>query len=208
MNQLADSISRDFNCKAAISYSGKFSAYNANVRKRGNELEFSLSREWKTVSDEIILGLLQSLASRVLKKSFSSTSIDLYHNFIRNLQRSTPRTKSDDYLEKAFNRINEKYFDGILEPPNFSWHSSTRRLASYDHHSDTLSVSDVFRCHDDIVDYLVYHELLHKKLKFSGKGRRTIHHSSAFRKLESLYQGREVMERKISSIIRNQNFKY
>ena len=187
----------------SISYSGKFSPFNARVVKRGNQLSFKLSRDWEKVSDMIVLGLLESLAAKILKvKGYTSTSIDLYHSFIKSLHIGTPKTSNDDYLEAAFNRINEKFFTGMLDRPNFAWHNSSSKLATYDHHTDTLSVSELFRGHDELVDFLVYHELLHKKLKFRGKGLRTVHHGKEFRKLEEAYPGHEEIERKLTGVIR------
>ncbi len=185
-----------------VKYSSKFSPYNANVRKSGRTLKFSLSREWKSVSSEISIGLLQSLASRVLKLNRKTTNIDLYNNFIRSLHISCPKTENDAWLEESFNKVNEKYFSGIMEKPNFAWHSSTRRLASYNYHTDTLSVSDIFRERRDIIDYLIYHELLHKKLKYSSTKSRAIHHSTLFREMERQFDNAELLEKEIQKVLR------
>lgn len=185
-----------------IKYSSKFNPYNASVRKSGKTLKFSLSREWKGVSSEISLGLLQSLASKVLKLNRKTTNIDLYNNFIRSLHISCPKTENDAGLEESFNKVNEKYFSGIMEKPNFAWHSSVRRLASYNYHTDTLSVSDVFREQRDIIDYLIYHELLHKKLKYSSAKSKTIHHSRLFRRMEKQFENAELLEKEIRKVLR------
>ncbi len=193
--------------QVSIRYSGRFRPYGANVRKTVSMLQFSLSREWKEVSDEIVAGLLQSLAAKVFRiKAEPTTSIDLYNNFIRSLHLSQPKTQGDAGLEASFSRVNEEYFDGLIEKPNFAWHNSARRLASYDYHTDTISVSQVFRGNEELVDYLMYHELLHKKLKYAdsrkaGSGK-TIHHSHKFRSMEKGFDGAEEMERRISNIVR------
>jgi predicted metal-dependent hydrolase len=190
--------------EVSISYSGKFSPYNARVIKRGKSLQFNLSRDWENVSDMIVLGLLESLTTKILKiKNHKSTNIDLYHNFVKSLHLATPKTRNDDYLKASFERVNSKFFEGLLDLPNFAWHSSIRRLATYDHHTDTLSVSQVFKGRDDLIDFLVYHELLHKKLKFSGSGLRTTHHGKKFRELEEQYPGHDELEKQLVTVIRS-----
>lgn len=189
-----------------VIYSGRLGKYNANVRKKGNQLRFSLGKEWKEVNDEIVLGLLQSLTSRLVRVESRPVSIGLYNNFIRNLHLSMPKTGRDMFLEESFCRVNEKYFDGLVEMPNFAWHDSRSRLASYNYHSDTVSVSMVFRGRKDIIDYLMYHELLHKKMKFGQSKSRTVHHSSLFRKKESEFENADFLEREIRNIIRKRKF--
>ncbi|MBI4438569.1 hypothetical protein HY640_01400 [Candidatus Woesearchaeota archaeon] len=193
----------------SVRYSARFRPYNANVRKHGSLLVFSLGREWAGVSDEIVLGLLQSLASRVLGLKQESLNIDLYVNFVKSLHLSAGRSGSDPFLEESFRRVNERYFSGLIDMPGFSWHDSIRRLASYDYHTDTVSVSRVFMERPDIVDYLMYHELLHKKLKFSSKSERTVHHGRDFRELEHGFENRDFLEREIGMVLKaTQKFKY
>ncbi len=186
-----------------LKYSRRHSDYNANVRKRGNQLFFSLSAEWKNVSDDIVLGLLQSLSCRLVKLKRESINIDLYNNFIRSLHISLAKTENDPFLEGSFNRVNEAYFEGLVEKPNFGWHDSLRRLASYNYQTDTVSVSRVFKNRSDIIDYLMYHELLHKKLKFSSSRSRTLHHSTMFRNMEKKFENAELLEKEIRKILKN-----
>ena len=55
---LYDEIGKDYLLK--VTYSRRFKPYNANVRKRGREVTFSLSHSWRTVSPEIVIGLIQA----------------------------------------------------------------------------------------------------------------------------------------------------
>ena len=188
----------------SLSYSSKFSPYNAIVRCRGNVLSYGLSREWEMVDDDIVLGLLQSLAVRLLKlKRAASINMDLYINFIKSINISAPRTVTDPVLEQIFEAVNQKYFEGLIAKPNFAWHNSVRRLASYNYHTDTISVSDVFIGHDDVIGYLLYHEVLDKKLKFSSSMLRATHHSRRFRDLEEAYESSDLLEKKIKIILAN-----
>jgi predicted SprT family Zn-dependent metalloprotease len=198
-----------FSFTATVKYSSRFSEYNANVRKSSNNLHFHLSSSWKRVNREIVIGLLQELLIKILKLPHSSTTnIDLYNNFIKNLHKTSRRIGSDKSLMESFNRINSKYFYDLIEMPNLIWgNASRRKLASYDYHTDTITVSSLFRdSPQHIIDYLVYHELLHKKLKFKNKSGRSIHHSRDFKKLEKQFDNSEAIEKEISRFLKLRHF--
>ena len=59
---------KKLNKKLIIKYSRAFSPYNANVRYTAYSMVFRLSFEWKKVSNEIKLGLIQNLLLRVYKE--------------------------------------------------------------------------------------------------------------------------------------------
>lgn len=195
---------KDFNYKAKLTYSKRFKPYNANVKKLANHIEFGLSEKWRDVSDEIKIGLIQELFLRLFNDSKNTINMDLYNNFIKSLHIAIPKTKTHPILEESFNRVNEKYFYGLIERPNLVWKGSSKtKLASYDFQSDTISVSNIFRNADqEIIDYLVYHELLHKKIKYSHKNGKSIHHTKEFRKREKGFENRKVIEKKIERLIK------
>ena len=57
-----------------LKYSDKFKSYNGNVRLYNNTLYFGLSKKWKTVDAEIVIGLLQSLLLKILNNISSMQS--------------------------------------------------------------------------------------------------------------------------------------
>ena len=69
----------------SLKYSRKFRPYNANVKLRGNSIEFSLSREWKKISKEIQMGLVQELLAKILKDRKKTTNMELYNIFMKNV---------------------------------------------------------------------------------------------------------------------------
>ncbi len=202
----------DFLFSANISYSGKFKPYNANAKRAGTRLVFSLSREWKKVSDEIVIGLIQELLLKMLrKKAIATTNMELYNSFIKNLHLTAARTEDDEQLGEAFERVNARYFFSSVEKPNLKWgQGSRRKLASYDYHTDTITVSSLFKtAAEEIIDYLVYHELLHKKLKFhSSRGSgRSIHHGKRFRQMEKGFENSQQIEKQIERFVRSSGIK-
>ncbi len=195
----------EFGFAATLGYSGKFKPYNATVRKVGSRLHFSLSRSWEGVSEEIVIGLIQNLLVKVLRKGKASTmNMQLYDEFIRGISEvAAVDAQGDELLEASFSRVNEKYFHNFVEKPNLKWGmGSFRKLASYDYHTNTITVSNLFSTAPrNLLDYLMYHEMLHKKLKFGSSNGRTRHHSSEFRRLEREFEGGDAIEREINSFL-------
>ncbi len=185
-----------------LKYHNKFKPYNANVRYLRNTIQFNLSKKWKGVSREIQIGLIQGLLLRIFKIKKKTTNIDLYNIFMRNIHIAVPKTKTDYVLESSFNRVNEKYFYGLIERPNLAWGGdSLRKLGSYEYGSDTITISRIFYDNEMLLDYIMYHEVLHKKHKFKDKNGRNYHHTKHFRRDEKEFGNSKEMEKEISRLI-------
>ena len=189
------------NYNLKIKYTDKFKPYNANVRYTRNSLQFNLSKRWRTVSKEIQIGLIQGLMLRIFKDKKNTMNIDLYNSFMRNLHVSIPKISTDPVLEQSFNKINDKYFFGLIEKPNLTWHDSIRRLGSYEYGSDTISMSMVLENDENLLDYVMYHEILHKKHKFHNKNGRTYHHTREFKEMEKKFANSDEMEERIKKLV-------
>jgi len=186
---------------ASIKYSNRFSDFNANVKKLNNNLEFNLSKKWKGVNNEILIGLIQELLIKILNKKDgkNSSNIQLYNNFIRNLHISASKDEIEPVISESFDRNNKKFFFNLIEKPNLVWGSSSfTKLATYDYHTDTISVSKILKSVDQqLLDYVIYHEMLHKSLKFSSKTQKTIHHSKEFKEKEKEFPNSDLMEKEL-----------
>ena len=185
-----------------IKYTDKFKPYNANVRYTKNSFHFNLSKKWKTVSKEIQIGLIQGLMLKIFKENKKTMNIDLYNSFMRNLHISISKLINDPILEESFNKVNEKYFFGLVERPNLTWHNSIRRLGSYEYGTDTISISKVLSSDKDLLDYVMYHEMLHKKHKFHNRNGRTFHHTREFKQMEKEFENSAEMEERIKGLMR------
>ena len=193
-------------------FSLKFKPYNANVRKRGKTLIFSFSPEWRSINREITIGLIQELTLRILaKKAPKTTNISLYNNFIRSLDLAAGKKESDPFLLEIFNRVNREHFNGLIETPCLKWGiNSSTTLANYNYHTDTINVSRLFRdAGEELIAYLLHHEMIHKKLKFStsASSGRSVHHSAEFRRLEKKFPDRDLMEKRIRQHLRGKRRK-
>lgn len=193
--------------KLSIKYSRAFNPYNANVRYTAFSMVFKLSSEWRKVSNDIKMGLIQSLLLKVYKEKKNSVYIDLYENFIKNVGDYSEVTKSEPVLEQSFLRVNEKYFNGFIDKPNLRWGgNSFSKLGSYEYGSNTVTISKVFEEEQELLDYIMYHELLHKKHKFKFKNNRSYHHTSKFRKKEKQFDNPDV-EKKLERFLARKKIK-
>ncbi|MBW2980541.1 SprT-like domain-containing protein [Candidatus Woesearchaeota archaeon] len=190
---------KELNYNFSLKYSAKFKPYNANVRFRGKTLFFHMSKKWRSVSKEIQIGLIQELLVKVIKDKRRTSNMDLYNIFIKKAELAAPKTKTDEFLEKSFDRVNERYFYGMIEKPNLVWHNSSNRLGSYEYGSDTISISSALK-DIDLLDYVMYHEMLHKKYKFVNKNGRNYHHTGHFKKKEKEFENQQQVERRLKTL--------
>src|SRR3989338_2415878 len=161
MNLIEESFIRlfpdqPFNYNTALEYNRRLGDFNANVSLRQNTINVNLNLQWKTIDNEIKIGLIQHLLLKIFKQRGHSTNIDLYNNFVRQIPTFAPKTKTDPFLQDSFHRINNLFFHNHLEQPNVMWgQASSRRLAHYNFHNDTITVSSLFRtAPQQILDYL------------------------------------------------------
>ncbi len=186
-----------------VRYSRAFRPYNANVRYTATSMVFSLSRDWKEVSEEIRIGLVQSLLVKALKEKkdrngneLKTINMGIYENFLRNIGDFSTVKESDPALEESFDRVNSKYFSGMMDRPSLRWGShSFSKLGSYEYGSNTITISLVLRDEPLLLDYVMYHEMLHKKHKFHTTRGRSYHHTKLFREKERAFEDPEAEEK-------------
>lgn len=213
MNILQEAFSelypeKEFNYNIKLKYSRRFKDFNANVKKRYNQLEFNLSKKWKSVDRDIKIGLIQDLMNKIFKTKVKSQNIELYNIFIKKLHLTIPKTQIDPILEESFNRLNEKYLYNTIEKSNLVWgNDSIRQLGTYEYQTDTITISSIFKNHMEVLDYIMYHEMLHKKFKFVNKNGRSHHHTPEFKRKEKEFENLEGMERLIRVITAKKKIK-
>jgi hypothetical protein len=188
----------------SLKYSDKFNDYNANIRRIGKKITISMSRKWEKINDDVKTGLIQLLLNKLLKTKVQTQNIELYEIFLKKIHIAVPKTKDDPILSDSFDRVNEKYFNGLIEKPNLKWGSaSMRKLGSYEYGSDTIMISTIFQTAEQILlDYIMFHEMLHKKYKFYSKNGKSFHHTGNFKKEERKFENFGEIEKRINNFIR------
>lgn len=199
-----------FSFETKLEYNCRLDEFNANIRFNQRVIAVNLNLQWKDIDNEIKIGLIQNLLLRALKRKLrSSPNIELYHNFIKQVHLLAPRIESDPCLKESFQRVNSNFFFDQLALPNLIWgQKSFRKLASYNFHNDTITVSTIFQGErNEIIDYLMYHELLHKAQQFKHRNGRSFFHTREFRAAEKEYPDYFKLEQELKAIIRSKRRK-
>lgn len=189
-----------------VRFSGRFKPYNASVRWSSSMVEMRLSRRWQAVNREILIGLFQELLLRAncVEDKKSTTNLSLYHHYLQSLHLvQEEQQDADPLLTESFGRVNSRYFNGTLGQPGLYFGQPSRRtLGHYHYATDTVTLSTVLADDPELLDYVMYHELLHKHLKYDHSGRKTRYHTAQFRKLEKAFPNHGEMEQKLKTLAR------
>jgi predicted metal-dependent hydrolase len=105
---------------------------------------------------------------------------------------TSSRGKTYD-LAELFKELNARYFAGKIEQPMLSWSQRrTRRvLGHHDHVHRAIIISSTLdnpRIPRLVVDYVLYHEMLHVKIPPRVISGRTVYHGRAFREEERRFE--------------------
>ena len=95
-------------------------------------------------------------------------------------------------LEAVFEDLNTRFFHGLMARPRMSWsQTKTRRiLGHYDPAHNAIIISRIFdhpAVPRYVLDYIVYHEMLHLKHPVKLRGSRRCVHSPEFQAEEKLF---------------------
>ncbi len=108
-------------------------------------------------------------------------------------------------LDESFARVNATYFGGLMPKPKLVWNRTltARKFGHYQPGRDTIMISvtlDAPAVPDYVVDFVMYHELLHKKHGSVIVNGRRLAHSPAFRAEERRFAEYEEAERLIHEL--------
>jgi hypothetical protein len=95
-------------------------------------------------------------------------------------------------LDEVFEKLNTLFFHGLMARPCMSWsQTKTRRiLGHYDPAHNAIIISRIFdhpAIPEYVLEYIVYHEMLHLKHPVRLRGSRRCVHSAEFQAEERLY---------------------
>jgi predicted metal-dependent hydrolase len=179
------------------------SSYLFRSRKLGKKVYLEINEGFincpKQIKETILLAALQRRTQSRLKAIRTYAASSEYAKIHSALQvnngdnQLAGRGKVYD-LSEMFRRINQQYFKNELAQPRLVWsaRSSSRRLGTYQPDADTISLSRRLDSRDIpqiLVEYVLYHEMLHKKLGLKEVNGRRYAHTSTFRKLEKQFEG-------------------
>jgi hypothetical protein len=110
-------------------------------------------------------------------------------------------------LDDVFDRLNETYFNGELEKPALTW-STRKTFRILGHHDSTHKTIVISRSLDTpdtprfVVEYVMFHEMLHVHHPTVHHNGRRYNHTAAFRRDEEAFEHYHAAERWIENNVR------
>ncbi|MBS1250607.1 MAG: hypothetical protein MAG431_02201 [Chloroflexi bacterium] len=172
------------------------------MRAKGSVLEIKIHEAYIFASQEVFEALVNiayekgSPQDKALVKEFSAgeTYAEVVHEleYLGIPQGANAQGKHYN-LEDVFQRVNRLYFHNQMEQPHLTWNRQLtyRSFGHYHYATDTLMVSRSLDLPDTpvyVLDFVMYHELLHKKLGYNLVNGRRYGHTPAFKKEEGKFK--------------------
>jgi len=194
-------------------------------RANDGVLSFKVSDYLKGVPDDIMTSLAWYLLCRARRKECPEGMSQEYRNHVRSQQfwearrqlylsraknlSFRPRGNARN-LEDVFSYINSYYFGSVLEKPELAWirESPKSRVGFYHAPLRILAVNRILdsdRIPRFVLEFVVYHELLHDTVSHvDGVSRRT-YHTREFRRREREFSNHDEAQEWLTRIVGNQN---
>ncbi len=185
-----------------------FAGLNHTIRIRKQRIYVRVSDILRDAPPQVCRALAFILVSKLFNKSALAEHLKLYRQYAyqpqvlrasdlarrkRGRKVLTSAAGHVYNLDKLFARINRRYFGNELPKPTLSWSARrTRRvLGHHDYVHDAIIISrslDHADVPDYLVEYLLYHEMLHMKHRPRVINGRRIYHTAAFRAEEKRFE--------------------
>ncbi len=184
-----------------------FANINNTIRLRQGKLLVRLSDLLEGAPESILRAIAHILLAKMYRHPINRAESARYRKYVgshdivrkahlvrqirgRKLFRSARGHAYD--LDAVFEDLNMRFFHGLMARPRMSWsQSKTRRiLGHYDPAHNAIIISRIFD-HPGVpryvLEYIVYHEMLHLKHPVKLRGSRRCVHSAEFQAEEKLF---------------------
>lgn len=197
---------------------------NHTIRLRNKKIFVRLAEITRDVlPPEAERALAFILVAKLLRKPVSPQALQIYRSFINNEQLREQATANkrargrkvitsavgDFYdLREIFAHLNQIYFDGKIAEPVLSWSAQKtfRILGHHDHAHEAIVVSrslDAKTVPKYVVEFVVFHEMLHIHHPTVHRNGRRYNHTPAFRRDERQFAYFDEAENWIESNAKN-----
>lgn len=218
IGNIGPTLSRELNIQSPVSIDWyPYTTAKATCRLRKGTYFIRISHFYDDAPIEVIRSLALSVLCRITKKK------DSYGGLFRDyLASDRTREKLQSYrkthgrkimrgskgiyhdLDASFDRVNSRYFNDEITGVLFTWGQDSRRtLAHFDASHNTIVVSKKFdqkKVPDFLLDYIVYHELLHFIIPTRIWNGRRIIHPTEFREKEKQFHAYEKSNRLLKTL--------
>jgi predicted metal-dependent hydrolase len=184
-----------------------FANVNNTIRLRNGRLLVRLSDLLEGAPDTVLRAIAHILLAKMYRHAIDRGHAARYRKYVgsheivrkahlvrqmrgRKLLRSARGHFYD--LNAIFEDLNARFFYGLMARPRMSWsQSKTRRiLGHYDPAHNAIIISRIFDhpgVPSYVLEYIVYHEMLHLKHPVKLRGSRRCVHSAEFQAEEKLF---------------------
>jgi hypothetical protein len=194
-----------------------FAGLRSTIRFRDNHVEVRISDVLEPAPLMVLEALAEILLAQIFRRRPSREARECYLAYVfqpatrrriddarrrRGSKRLLPPQGRCHNLEEVFLDLNRRFFKPQLPPPRLGWSLKRSRtvLGHYDSAHATIIVS---RAMDSpsvpryLLEYLVYHEMLHMRFPVERQGHRRVLHSREFREAEKRFPKFEQARRKL-----------
>lgn len=184
-----------------------FANVNNTIRLREGKLLVRLSDLLEGAPEPVLRAIAHILLAKMYRRPIDRGQAARYRKYVasheivrkthlvrqmRGRKRLRPARGHFYDLDEVFEMLNSRFFHGLLARPRMSWsQTKTRRiLGHYDPAHNAIIISRIFD-HPGVpryvVEYIVYHEMLHLKHPVRLRGSRRCVHSREFHEEEKLF---------------------
>jgi predicted metal-dependent hydrolase len=180
---------------------------NHTIRLRNAKIFVRISDIFKDAPPEVHDALAKILVSKILKRKVPLAANEIYNEYASKQEiraqafenkrqkgrKIITSAKGEIYdLEEIFRQMNDLYFDNQIKKPTLTWSARTtfRRLGHHDAAHDTIVISkslDDKKVPRYVVEFVVFHEMLHIFHPMKLQNGRRYHHTPAFRRDEKKF---------------------
>ena len=181
---------------------------NHTIRVRDGKVFVRLTQIFEAAPMEIQKSLASILVSKILRKRVPRADLENYQAFVktesvqtqafenrrRRGRKIVTTAKGEVYdLTEIFESLNRIYFENSLPKPVLTW-SAQKTFHRLGHHDSTHETLVISKSLDDkkvpafVVEYVVYHEMLHIKHPTIIRNGRRYNHTPAFRRDEENFK--------------------
>jgi hypothetical protein len=184
-----------------------YAGLNHTIRSRAGRIHVRISDIFRDAPPGVQRALAFILIAKLLRRPTPQVHERIYRDyaFSPKIQRDADMeglrrgrkavsTSRGSYhnLDRLFSRLNQRYFDGEMEKPALAWSQRrTRRILGHSYRNDqTIIISRTLDAPDVpewLVEYILYHEMLHIKHPARVVKGRRLSHSKAFLADEERY---------------------
>ncbi|KYC52561.1 MAG: SprT-like family protein [Candidatus Methanofastidiosum methylothiophilum] len=202
LNQLISTVSANLGLRyRTVSDYYSYKSIKNTARVKNGILYVKVSDKLKDAPDDILEAMAYVLLSKIKGNRISPRYKRIYNDYIHsiiindtsNLARGVHKPNGNYFdLENIFDKVNEKYLSNEIPKPSLRWSNrrAYRIFGRYDRSKNEIVISrllDEHRTPFYVIEYIMYHEMLHIKYGFTyKKGRRRIH-TSPFKKEEEKF---------------------